>query len=205
MEIDLVILVAKGEVLHDQSSVQEIDDLSKQKRHVKNGEVLRPSAQLRYDVLDTIPKHGGATEFSPHDLAMVGIYISPNSINPAPCVLMNLHIYKRGKGNGSCSGQNEQRIHTLRSYKLVHNVMPVGKGSEGISDYMILLQSEGILIYIPKVPSQLTSVCSDSAKRQLPRQSQTILKHCSLALSRDLVRKLRELIFSLINVVKKTT
>ncbi|KAG8285790.1 Ankyrin repeat and MYND domain-containing protein 2 [Homalodisca vitripennis] len=41
MEIDLVILVAKGEALHDQSSVQEIDDLSKQKRHVKSGEVLR--------------------------------------------------------------------------------------------------------------------------------------------------------------------
>ncbi|KAG8331420.1 hypothetical protein J6590_042187 [Homalodisca vitripennis] len=38
MEIDLVILVAKGEALHDQSSVQEIDDLSKQKRHVKSGE-----------------------------------------------------------------------------------------------------------------------------------------------------------------------
>ncbi|KAG8249563.1 hypothetical protein J6590_017547 [Homalodisca vitripennis] len=33
MEIDLVILVAKGEALHDQSSVQEIDDLSKQKRY----------------------------------------------------------------------------------------------------------------------------------------------------------------------------
>ncbi|KAG8331491.1 hypothetical protein J6590_041105 [Homalodisca vitripennis] len=54
MEIDLVILVAKGEALHDQSSVQEIDDLSKQKRHVKSGEVLR-HAGSRHTTLT--PKH----------------------------------------------------------------------------------------------------------------------------------------------------
>ncbi|KAG8273753.1 hypothetical protein J6590_014389 [Homalodisca vitripennis] len=46
MEIDLVILVAKGEALHDQSSVQEIDDFSKQKRHVKSGEVLRHAGNV---------------------------------------------------------------------------------------------------------------------------------------------------------------
>ncbi|KAG8289650.1 hypothetical protein J6590_100213, partial [Homalodisca vitripennis] len=48
MEIDLVILVAKGEALHDQSSVQEIDDLSKQKRHVKSGEVLRHAGSTNF-------------------------------------------------------------------------------------------------------------------------------------------------------------
>ncbi|KAG8273561.1 hypothetical protein J6590_016883 [Homalodisca vitripennis] len=57
MEIDLVILVAKGEALHDQSSVQEIDDLSKQKRHVKSGEVLRHAGILKYtiDITDLHP------------------------------------------------------------------------------------------------------------------------------------------------------
>ncbi|KAG8330286.1 hypothetical protein J6590_066952 [Homalodisca vitripennis] len=48
LEIDLVILVAKGEALHDQSSVQEIDDLSKQKRHVKSGEVLRRAGSTNF-------------------------------------------------------------------------------------------------------------------------------------------------------------
>ncbi|KAG8266951.1 hypothetical protein J6590_061091 [Homalodisca vitripennis] len=48
MEIDLVILVAKGEALHDQSSVQEIDDLSKQKQHVKSGEVLRHAGSTNF-------------------------------------------------------------------------------------------------------------------------------------------------------------
>ncbi|KAG8281255.1 hypothetical protein J6590_062868 [Homalodisca vitripennis] len=48
METDLVILVAKGEALHDQSSVQEIDDLSKQKRHVKSGEVLRHAGSTNF-------------------------------------------------------------------------------------------------------------------------------------------------------------
>ncbi|KAG8261479.1 hypothetical protein J6590_071456 [Homalodisca vitripennis] len=46
MEIDLVILVAKA--LHDQSSVKEIDDLSKQKRHVKSGEVFRRAGSTNF-------------------------------------------------------------------------------------------------------------------------------------------------------------
>ncbi|KAG8263470.1 S-adenosyl-L-methionine-dependent tRNA 4-demethylwyosine synthase [Homalodisca vitripennis] len=54
MEIDLVILVAKGEALHDQSSVQEIDDLSKQKRHVKSGEVYSLKLQNKLKSLTEV-------------------------------------------------------------------------------------------------------------------------------------------------------
>ncbi|KAG8254040.1 enhancer of mRNA decapping [Homalodisca vitripennis] len=72
MEIDLVIVVAKGEALHDQSSVQEIDDLSKQKRHVKSGEVLRHAGIINSNKKN--PRH----KWTERDEACFGEPIKPH-------------------------------------------------------------------------------------------------------------------------------